>query len=75
MTTLVLSFTPETAFKRAGAAATWLARKMARLRERVSERRAFDQLGRLDDRTLRDIGLCRTDLLAVGAHPLNKHDI
>lgn len=43
----------------------WLARALRRMRRDHAARRAADELARLDDRMLRDIGLQRSDIRAV----------
>ena len=79
MSELVLSFTPGAAPRRPGGLAAWLAGTAGRLRDRAAQRSAFHQLRRLDDRMLKDIGLYRTDLLAVGSRygsrPVLLHDL
>jgi uncharacterized protein YjiS (DUF1127 family) len=66
MPALVIHLAPRTAGGLARSAAEAVLRAVATLRARFAARRNFLELSRLDDRALKDIGWCRTDLLALG---------
>jgi uncharacterized protein YjiS (DUF1127 family) len=53
----------------------WLAALATRYARAVSQRRALDQLARLDDRMLKDIGLFRGDIDAAACLPLRRDPI
>ncbi len=67
MSELALSSAPQSI----GAIATGLAAAFTsavrKLRAHRSARQAVKQLSQLDDRMLKDIGFCRTDLIALGS--------
>jgi uncharacterized protein YjiS (DUF1127 family) len=67
MTELVLSVARSAGGGRIGAVAARLAGAFARLRKHALERRTLAQLGALDDRTLRDIGLHRSEIPSVAS--------
>jgi uncharacterized protein YjiS (DUF1127 family) len=50
----------------------WFARAVSRIRHSLAVRRTVAELSRLDDRTLRDIGLHRTDIDAAAAAAVGK---
>jgi uncharacterized protein YjiS (DUF1127 family) len=52
-----------------GSLIAWLAATAARYARAVSQRRALDELARLDDRMLKDFGLFRGDIAAAESLP------
>jgi uncharacterized protein YjiS (DUF1127 family) len=58
-----------------GSLVAWLAAIAARSARVLAERRALDQLARLDDRMLRDIGLFRGDIDAAACLPRGRDPI
>ena len=67
MSYLEIPYAPHAGGKSAAACAAWLACTVQKLRAGAERRRATAQLSQLDDRTLKDIGLYRTDLVAFGS--------
>ena len=67
MTQIAIPFAPHSPAKRTGGMRAWLAGAARLLQREVGRRRAHAQLCRLDDRMLKDIGLYRTDLVALGS--------
>jgi uncharacterized protein YjiS (DUF1127 family) len=58
-----------------GSPVEWLAALATRLVRAASQRRALDELARLDDRMLKDIGLFRGDIDAAESLPLGRDPI
>jgi uncharacterized protein YjiS (DUF1127 family) len=58
-----------------GSLIEWLAAIATRYARAVSQRQALDELARLDDRMLKDIGLFRGDIDAAESLPLRRDPI
>ena len=52
-----------------GSLVAWLAAIAARYERAISQRQALDEIARLDDRMLKDIGLFRGDIAAAESLP------
>jgi uncharacterized protein YjiS (DUF1127 family) len=58
-----------------GSLAAWLAAIAARIARALSQRQALDEIARLDDRMLKDIGLLRGDIAAAESLPFGRDPI
>jgi uncharacterized protein YjiS (DUF1127 family) len=67
MSHLAVLFAPPSLTRSFAAATAWVSDTAGKLRARGGRRRALYQLSQLDDRTLKDIGLYRTDLVGLGS--------
>jgi uncharacterized protein YjiS (DUF1127 family) len=67
MSELALSSAPQSIGVVAAGLAAAFTSTVQKLRAHRSARQAVQQLSQLDDRMLKDIGFCRTDLIALGS--------